>query len=106
MVDAQRGSREVMPCSVEKSTLLHHPGNASSAGHGPQVTHMKTAQKQDTIGGLTSIMLHTRRNGLRQNMQSMGRATPMEILVKDNGKEVGTLETTAVRCGNCWYIKF
>lgn len=56
--------------------------------------------------GLTSIMLHTEKNVPRENIQSMDRATPMEILVKDNGKEVDTLETIAVRCGNGWYIEF
>lgn len=45
-------------------------------------------------------MLHTEKNGPRENIQSMDRATPKEILVKDNGKEVDTLETIAVRCGN------
>lgn len=51
-------------------------------------------------------MLHTQKNGPRENIQSMEKATPMEILVKDNGNEVDTLEAIAVRCGNCWYIKF
>lgn len=51
-------------------------------------------------------MLHTEKNGPRENIQSMDRVTPKEILVKDNGKEVDTLETIAVRCGNGWYIEF
>lgn len=52
VVDVQRGSHEVIPCSMEKSPLLHHPGNASSTGQCPQVTHVKTSQKHDTTGGL------------------------------------------------------
>lgn len=50
VVDVQRGSHEVIPWSMEKSPL-HHPGNASSTGQCPQVTHVKTSQKHDTIGG-------------------------------------------------------
>lgn len=46
--DVLRGSHEVMPCGVEKSTFLHHPGNTSSTG---QVTCVKTSQKHDAIGG-------------------------------------------------------
>lgn len=102
VVDVQRGSHEVTPCSMEKRPLLHRPGNASSTGQCPQVTHVKTSQKHDTTG----VMLYTEKNGPRENIQSMDRVTPMEILVKDNGKEVDTLETIAVRCGNGWYIKF
>lgn len=50
-------------------------------------------------------MLHTQKNGPRETIQRMDRATPMEILVKDNGKEVDTLETIAFRCVNRWYIE-
>lgn len=67
VVDVQRGSHEVIPWSMEESphsiTL-----NASSTGQCPQVTHVKTSQKHDTIGGLNKHHAATQRRMVQEKI--------------------------------------